>query len=66
MAKAVFSREYIEKLALQDPLTRLAALRAPFARFTKDLLVSYGPCERSNGDGKYEQFRKLSAQWLHR
>ncbi len=66
MAKAVFAREQIEELALQEVLTSPAALRAPFPRFTKDLLVSYGPRDRGNGDGKYEQLRKLSAQWLHR
>src|SRR3954468_14919286 len=62
MAEAVFPREKVEKLTLDEPSARLAAFHAIFARLSEHFLVSYGPRHARDRDRQHKQPDELLAK----
>jgi hypothetical protein len=65
MAETVFTGEQVEKFPFGEFPADFTVLRAPFARFPKDLLVGDGPRYGCNRDSKYEQVNYLFAGRFH-
>ena len=66
MAKAIFTSEEIEKLAVQQAPARFAMALAPFPGLAKHFLMSDGPRYRRYGNGLYQQSENLFAKSRHK